>query len=210
MYVKVVSNIKYNVNATTKLSSDIRTAVLSKISTHNTTNLEGFKKTVYYTKLTKDIDSADDSIVSNDTEIRAIKIINPAIDSDQSYEINYGFPFESETGVVLNTAEYHYGHTIQSSAFTYQGNRCILIDDTRGVLYVARLTGGIVEVKKSIGNVDYTNGIVTIQNLVVSNYEGSGIKIYARSKTKDFSSTKNVILAIKDEDVTVTVTPVKL
>ena len=210
MYVKVVSNIKYNVNATTKLSSDIRTAVLSKISTHNTTNLEGFKKTVYYTKLTKDIDSADDSIVSNDTEIRAIKIINPAIDSDQSYEINYGFPFESETGVVLNTAEYHYGHTIQSSAFTYGGNRCILIDDTRGVLYVARLTGGIVEVKKSIGNVDYTNGIVTIQNLVVSNYEGSGIKIYARSKTKDFSSTKNVILAIKDEDVTVTVTPVKL
>ena len=77
MYVRVISDIKYNVNATTKLSSDIRTAVLSKISAHNTTNLEGFKKTVYYTKLTKDIDSADDSIISNDTEIRAIKIFTP-------------------------------------------------------------------------------------------------------------------------------------
>ena len=72
------------------------------------------------------------------------------------------------------------------------------------------MTGGIVEIKKAIGLVDYTNGIVTIQNLNVSDYEGVGIKIYAKSNTKDFSSTRNVILAIKDEDVTVTVTPVKL
>jgi hypothetical protein len=210
MYVRVISDIKYNVNATTKLSSDIRTAVLSKISAHNTTNLEGFKKTIYYTKLTKDIDSADDSIVSNDTEIRAIKIITPSTNIDQSFEVNFGFTFQSETGVVLNTAEYHYGHTIQSSPFTYQGFRSIIVDDTRGLLYVAKLTSGIVEIKKVIGLVDYTSGIVTIQNLNVSDFEGVGIKIYARSNTKDFSSTKNVILAIKDEDVTVTVTPVKL
>ena len=210
MYVKVVSDIKYNVNATTMLSSDIRTAVLAKISAHNTTNLEGFKKTIYYTKLTKDIDSADDSIVSNDTEIRAIKIVSPSTNVNQSFEVDFGFPFQAETGVILNTSEYHYGHTIQSSPFTYQGFRSILVDDTRGVLYVAKLTSGIVEIKNSVGVVDYNNGIVTIQNLNVSDYEGVGIKIYARSNTKDFSSTKNVILAIKDEDVTVTVTPVKL
>lgn len=210
MYVKVVSDIKYNVNATTKLSSDIRTSVLSKISAYNNTNLEGFKKTIYYSKLTKDIDSADDSIISNDTEIRAIKIITPTTNTDQSFEIDYGFAFQSETGVILNTAEYHYGHTVQSSPFTYQGYRSILVDDSRGIVYVAKLTSGVVEIKKAVGVVDYAKGIVTIQNLNVSDYEGSGIKIYVRSNTKDFSSTKNVILAIKDEDVTVTVTPVKL
>ena len=210
MYVRVISDIKYNVNATTKLSSDIRTAVLSKISAHNTTNLEGFKKTIYYSKLTKDIDSADDSIVSNDTEIRAIKIITPSTNVDQSFEIDFGFPLQSETGVVLNTAEYHYGHTVQSSPFTYEGYRSILVDDTRGLIYVAKLTSGIVEIKKAVGVVDYTNGNITIQNLNVSDYEGVGIKLYVRSNAKDFSSSKNVILAIKDEDVTVTVTPVKL
>jgi len=210
MYVKVDSDVKYNVNATSKLSSDIRTAVLSKISSFNTTNLEGFKKTIFYSKLTKDIDSADASIVSNDTEIRAIKIINPTTNTNQSFEINFGFQLESETGVVLNTSEFHYGHTIQSSPFTFNGNRSILVDDTRGILFVARLSGGIVTIEKAVGIVDYLNGIVTIQNLLVSDYEGSGIKIYARSYTKDFSSNKNVILAIKNEDVTVTVTPVKL
>ena len=129
---------------------------------------------------------------------------------DQSYEVNFGFVLQSETGVVLNTPEYHYGHTVQSSPFTYDGNRSILVDDTRGRLYVAKLTSGVVEIKKAIGFVDYQKGIVTIQNLNISSYEGSGIKIYARSNTKDFSSTKNVILAIKDEDVAVTVTPIKL
>lgn len=210
MYVKVVSDIKYNVNSTTRLSSDIRTSVLSKISAYNTNHLEGFKKTVYYSKLTKEIDSADDSIVSNDTEIRAIKIINPTTNTDQSFEVDFGFPLQSETGVVLNTAEYHYGHTVQSSPFTYQGYRSILVDDTRGSIYVAKLTSGVVEIKKAVGIVDYTNGNITIQNLNVSDYEGTGIKIYVRSNSKDFSSSKNVILAIKDEDVTVTVTPVKL
>ncbi len=210
MYVKVVSDIKYNVNATTKLSSDIRTSVLSKISAYNTNHLEGFKKTVYYSKLTKEIDSADDSIVSNDTEIRAIKIITPTTNVDQSFEVDFGFPLQSETGVVLNTAEYHYGHTVQSSPFTYQGYRSILVDDTRGLIYVAKLTSGVVEIKKAVGVVDYTNGNLTIQDLNVSSYEGVGIKLYVRSNTKDFSSTQNVILAIKDEDVTVTVTPVKL
>ena len=78
------------------------------------------------------------------------------------------------------------------------------------MIYVAKLTSGVVEIKKAVGMVDYNNGIVTIQNLNISGYEGVGIKLYVRSNTKDFSSTKNVILAIKDEDVTVTVTPVKL
>jgi hypothetical protein len=165
---------------------------------------------LYYSKLTKEIDSADPSIVSNDTEVRAIKIISPSTNTDSSHEVIFGFPFQSESGVVLNVAEYHYGHTIQSSPFIYDGNRSILVDDSRGVLYVAKLTSGVVEIKKSIGSVDYSNGIVTVQNLNVSSYEGNGIKIYARSFTKDFSSTKNVILAIKDEDVTVTATPVKL
>ena len=66
------------------------------------------------------------------------------------------------------------------------------------------------EIVSSVGTVDYVDGIVNISNLTVSAYEGSSIKIYARSKTKDFSSSKNIILSINDEDVNVSVTPVKI
>ena len=210
MYAKVVSEVKYNVNSTNKLSNDIKSSVLAKISDYNVNNLEGFKKTLYYSQLTEAIDSADPSIISNDTEIRAVKIINPSRGLNQSYNIDFGFALQSETGVVLDKPEYHYGHTVQSSPFIYSGNRSILVDDTQGSLYIAKLSGSVVEISRSIGLVNYEKGIVTIQGLNVSSFEGSGIKIYVRSKTKDFSSNRNVILAIKDEDVTVNVTPIKL
>jgi hypothetical protein len=210
MNVQVVTNVKYNTNATNQQSTDIKTAVLAKINNYNTQNLEGYKKTVFYSQLTREIDSADPSIVSNDTTIKAINTIVPATNINQSYEIVFGFPFEQETGVTLATQERHYGHTIQSSAFTYDGKRSILVDDTEGTVYVAKLTSGIVEITKAIGSVDYAEGIVSINNLNVSSFEGSGLKIYARSASKDFSSTKNVILSIKDEDISVTVTPVKI
>jgi len=210
MFVQVISNIKYNVNLTSLLSNDIKSLVLAKISAFNNTYLQGFKKTLFYSQLLNQIDSADPSIVSNDTEVKAIKTFTPTTNTIQNFNIDFGFEMETETGVVLNNAEYHYGHTIQSSPFTYNGIRSIIVDDTNGNLYIAKLVAGIAEIVSSVGTVDYVDGIVNISNLTVSAYEGSSIKIYARSKTKDFSSSKNIILSINDEDVNVSVTPVKI
>ena len=210
MFVQVISNIKYNVNLTSLLSNDIKSLVLAKISAFNNTYLQGFKKTLFYSQLLNQIDSADPSIVSNNTEVKAIKTFTPTTNTIQNFNIDFGFEMETETGVVLNNAEYHYGHTIQSSPFTYNGIRSIIVDDTNGNLYIAKLVAGIAEIVSSVGTVDYVDGIVNISNLTVSAYEGSSIKIYARSKTKDFSSSKNIILSINDEDVNVSVTPVKI
>lgn len=209
MYVSINSTVKYNINVTTKLSNDIKTLVLSKISSFNLTNLNGFNKTLFYSKLLKEIDSSDTSIVSNDTIIKAIKTITPT-SSATSYEINFGFPLEQETGVTLNVDEFHYGHAVQSSAFTFGGQRCMIIDDTRGTLYIGKITSNVVEIKQQTGTVDYENGIVYLQSFSVSDFEGSGLKIYVRSKSKDFYSNKNTILEILDEDVIVNVTPVKV
>ena len=209
MYVGIDSIIKYNINSTTKLSNDIRTLVLAKISSFNLNNLNGFNKTLYFSKLLKEIDSADNSIISNDTTLKAIKKIIPS-SSSSSYDINFGFPFEQETGVTLNVDEFHYGHTIQSSAFTFNNQRCIIFDDTRGGLFIGKVTANVVEIKQSIGSVDYENGIVYIQSFSVSDFEGSGLKIYARSRSKDFYSNKNTILEILDEDISVNILPVKV
>lgn len=210
MYVKIDSIVKYNVNATTKTSGDIKALVLSKISNFNTTNLNSFKKTLFYSQLSREIDSADASIVSNDTLVKAIKIITPTLSKNQSLEVVYGFEFEKETGIDLTEEEYHYGHTVQSSPFIYGGKRSIIVDDTRGGLYIGILKADQVELGPLIGTVDYINGILKITRIKVDSYEGSGIKIYVRSKSKDFSSSKNSILAIDDADVTVDAIPVKL
>lgn len=210
LYAEIVSEVKYNVNVTSKLSNDIKSLVMSKISTYNVNNLNGFKKTIYYSKLVKDIDASDSSIVSNDTNIRAIKKISPELNSSQSYEIDFGFRLKQETGVDIRTEERHYGHTIRTTAFTFNGYRSIIVDDTVGNLYIAKLTSNIIDLERVIGTVDYQNGILIVNNLNVQAYEGSAIKFYALPYSKDFASNKNVILSIADEDITVSVVPVKV
>lgn len=210
LYAEVVSEVKYNVNLTSKSTNDIKSLILSKISNYNLNNLNGFKKTLFYSKLVKDIDDTDSSIVSNNTNIRAIKKYTPTLNTNQSFQIDFGFRLEKETGVDLRTEEIHYGHTIQTSVFILNGYRSIIIDDTIGSLYVAKLSANVIDLERLIGTIDYHNGILIINNLNVSGFEGSAIKFYAVPKEKDISSFKNVILSIADEDIKVTVSPVKL
>jgi len=210
LYAEIVSDVKYNVNITSKLENDIKTLVLSKISSYNLNNLNGFKKTLFYSKLIKEIDSADSSIVSNNTNIRAIKKITPVLNKIQSYEIEFGFPLIRETGIDLRIEETHYGHTIRTSAFTFNGFRSIIVDDTTGKLFIAKLSSNLIDLERQIGTIDYENGILIVENLNVSAFEGSSIKFFAVPLDKDFSSTKNVILSIADEDISVKITPVKI
>lgn len=210
MYIDIVTSVNYNINLTSKLSNDIKTLVQSKISSFNTTYLNGFKKTFYFSKLVSEIDKADTSILSNFTQARAFKTLNPSLNTKQSFYVDFGFTFIQETGIDMTVEEVHYGHTITSSAFTYDGNRSIFVDDTNGKIFIASLTGGLAEIVKEIGTVDYINGIVTINNITISAYEGSGIKIYSKSKLNDITSSKNVILSINDQDVSVLVTPLKV
>ncbi|NDG29049.1 hypothetical protein EB118_02985 [bacterium] len=210
MYAKIECNVKYNVNLTSLLSNDIKTLVLSKISSYNENNLNGFKKTLFYSKLLKEIDSADSSVISNDTLVRAIKTFTPTTGINQSFSINFGFELESETGLDLVGNEYHYGHTITSSNFVFNGYRSSLVDDTRGKIYIAKSIANLSEIVQEVGTIDYNTGIILINNFNVSSFDGSSIKIYARSKSKDFGSSRNTILTINDEDISVSVTPVKI
>ena len=69
----------------------------------------------------------------------------------------------------------------------------------------------MVEVVKQVGTVDYTNGTVTVSSIVVDQaISPNGLEFFVASKDKDFSSTKNKILKIKEDAITITVTPVKL
>ena len=211
MYAEITTNVKYNVNATSKLSGDIKSLVAAKISQFGLDNLDGFNKTLYYSKLTEAIDSADPSIISNNTDVTAVFYAPVTYGVESSFTLDYGFEILQETGVSLTTAEKHYGHNVTTSPFTYFGNRALIVDDSIGGLFVAKYVGSDVEVVKQVGNVDYNRGLITLNNIVVESTEHSiGLEFYVRSKDRDFSSTKNKILKIKEDEINVTVTPVKL
>jgi hypothetical protein len=209
MYVEVVSDVQYNVNNTTKTAADIRTAVQAAISSHNNTYLSRFKTYLYLSSLMRDIDTADSSIVSNDTSIRIIKRYVPPLNTNHGFVISTDNALKTEPGKKLTIGEPHYGHTLTSSTFTYQGTKSILVDDTLGNVYVAAEQSGTIQILGKIGSINYTTGQMIIDAFNVSEYEGNYIEFIFQTDSSNITCIKNTIMAIDPRDVTVNVVGVK-
>jgi hypothetical protein len=128
-----------------------------------------------------------------------IKKISPSLNTNSSFAISF------QNSVVSGS--------IDSTAFTYGSNAttCYLSDDGTGNLDVVTITNGNkVIVTNNIGTINYTTGDITITNINVSSYVGSGIKLYGTSVNQDFTCYNNTIIQILPEDTTVTVTSVRV
>jgi hypothetical protein len=101
-------------------------------------------------------------------------------------------------------------HTITSSPFTYGNkNGCILEDDGNGTIRVVVAIGDKHKTIINTGTIDYDTGKLNINNLNISKYAGSEIKIYAKTSNKDIISSQNTILNILESDIEVTVDQVR-
>jgi hypothetical protein len=194
-YVQVVTDIKYNINTTTLAPSDIQSKVFSTVSNFNYNYLQNFDTTLRYSQLVASIDSSDVSIVGTNTILKLIKKINPILNTNQSFSISFQNQIKSG---------------ITSSSFTYNDVTCF-IQDLNGSLNITTVVNdATVIVAANIGSIDYTTGNIVITNLNVSGYSGNGIKLYAESATQDFGVSGNTIVQINVEDVTVSVTAVRV
>jgi hypothetical protein len=210
LYIRVDSTVYFNSNETNKTTTDIQTAVQGAISTFNTNNLSDFKKTLFYSSLVSFIDSADTSILSNDTELTLIKRIVPVLNAEYSFNITVDNELQTETGKKLSVAETHFGHTLTSSTFIFDGVRCELIDDSLGNVFVAVEEGGTIRVIRKVGELDYNTGRLVVDTTFnVSGYDGNYIELRFKTKSKNIVSKTNTIIAIDSLDVSVTAVGVK-
>jgi len=209
LYTKVNTTVYYDVNNTVKSTADIETSTKAAISQYNNDSLGNFKKTLYFSKLVEMIDASDSSILSNDTSLSLVYRLYPQTNTDISYRLQVNNELQTETGLRLSADEKHYGHTLTSSVFTYLGSRCVLVDDTQGIVYIAAKQSDRIEVIKPIGTLSYVDGTLILVNFNVSSYEGNYIELIYKTKTKNILGSKNVILAIDPVDVEVVVQGVK-
>ena len=209
MYVRVVSNVLFDVNNTTKTTADIKTMVQAAISTYSNVELGGFKKTLHYSSLIGEIDAGDNSIISNDTTIHAVMRIVPSLNTDYNFVTYTHNELEPEEGPRINQGEKHYGHTLTSSIFTYNGGRCILVDDSLGDVYIAALRDSFVEPAVKVGTLDYTTGALNVSHFNISGYQGNYIELIFTTLSHNIQGYKNVLMVIDPLDVTVNVTGVK-
>jgi hypothetical protein len=204
-YIDVKSTVNYDISKTNLEPSDIETLVISAILSFNTANINNFKKTLRYSRLLDAIDGAHPSIISNETSVRAIKVVTPVTGRAQNLTVKYDFPLLNDKQQRINqTHSSNVKRTIESSIFTLRGRNVIVEDDGNGKLVLAGLSdNNTYTIIKDIGTVDYGLGLLSINDLTVTTYSGLGIKFYARPASNDIYSTKNNILTIKIEDIDV-------
>lgn len=233
-YLYVNTNIKYNINLTGLNPEDIRTNVIDSILTHASVNLNNFGRTLRYSRFIRDVDAAENSIISNETQVELIKYLTPVlsttvtstptstsgslvslatsgvVSSGQNVTIDFKNPLRND--VPGKGAEHLIGdiHVVSSSTFTYNGlPNCRLEDNGDGIMRIINTSGTQHRTILDIGTVDYDTGIVRINNFNITNYTGTSLKIYAKPRNLDITSSQNVILNILENDVDVTIEQIR-
>lgn len=213
-FAEVVTEVLYNINLTTRSARDIQALVEETITTWGNDNLQKFGSDLRYSKLVRAIDDCEDSIISNNTELRIFKLVE--VDTGIPFRISLSFENELKQEVSSTRKIYEdTTSTIETSLFTYNLNNVDYLakikDDTQGNLVLVSTVNGQVQLlKDKIGTINYLTGELSIGELIYEDVGVNGeLEIYARTKKLDLETKTNKILQIDQARLVVTVNGIR-
>ncbi len=202
--IQIDSTVYYNKNATSKASDTIASQVSGIIQNFNTANLNKFDSVFRFSALSKEIDNSDSSVVSNSTQVNLKKVLTPTLNVATTYTLPTNNP-------IYNDAKSLRAYiAVSSSGFTLSGSNLtfFLEDDALGNVFTYYLTGGNEKVysAQSVGTVNYTTGLITLNNLSISGttLESGNVNILIEPASYDVVSVRNQLASIANEDIAVT------
>ena len=214
-YVGINTRVQYNKQATTKLSSEIKSIIRDTISTFNTDNLSKFGNDFRYSKFVASIDNADASITSNDTDVYIVKRISPTL----NYATSYTIPFNNQAETEVESPGYTKLNAlsdepmITSSAFTYvdasnvEWPNCYFRDDNIGVILIYTvIQGKFTILNRNAGTINYATGLVTLKAFKTSYYDQYiAVKFVPAAKDIIVNDNSILLIDVNSTDVTVEV-----
>tara|TARA_Y100000310_G_scaffold133176_2_gene132103 strand:- start:969 stop:2804 length:1836 start_codon:yes stop_codon:yes gene_type:complete len=211
VYIRVNSEVNFNSDALSTSMESLKLRVKNAILNFGDTSLEKFEKGLRYSKLIKEIDDVDDSILSNETKISMEYRLYPVTDPVKaSYNIDFSnplyHPHDGHSSIISSTA---FNYTEVSDTTTRES---YLDDDGNGNLRTWFYLDGVKTIiNTKIGTINYETGNLYLSNIIINSIlEDNFIKIIAQPENKDIDSKKDTILIVDSDDggsVTVTATP---
>jgi hypothetical protein len=208
-YIKINSEVQYNIRSGSKSLSEVSSVVLNAITTFSNDNLEKFGNDFRYSRLVTAIDNSDTYVTSNDTKVYLIKKIAPKLNYATSFDISFNNRAEQEG--IYDGVAYPDERVLTSSSFNYIDNDnvvwsiCFMEDDSLGnIIIYSYINNKKYIINHNIGTIDYLTGRVIITNLKVSEYVNN-ISLYLTTLNRDIISSKNMILIIDPNDVIINV-----
>lgn len=197
--VKVNCFVYYNPRETDKTPSHIESLVKEAIIDYSDNELSKFDKIFRFSKMSRVIDEAEPSIVSNISSVSIHREITPFFNISTEYRVNLINPISQDggnQGEVFSTT----GFFIPNSTFVHY-----LDDDSRGNvrLYFINNNFEKVIINPTIGTINYSRGVVEVRNLNIISLSDPVFEMRFKLESYDVVSALNQIVEISKELLTV-------
>ena len=208
--ILLTCNAKFDAASTTKDAETLKSDIITKLTDYNTNTLQKFDSVFRYSKVVKEIDDADVSILSNITTLKIRKSFAPTINSSLKYNVYY-------RNALFNPHSGHnamQGGILTSTGFKVNGSDLeqFLDDDGQGNVRRYYLSGATrVYTNSTQGTIDYSTGAITINSLqvtTISNIRGSAssvIELTVQPSSNDIVPVRDQILEIDIANSTINV-----
>ena len=209
MFLTIDTVVKYDITQTALGVDDIKSLVVSAVQSFNFNNLNGFNKTLRYSKLVAAIDAAQPSIVSNDTTVKVTQFLSLNTTQRQNYTLNFGMQLVNDIGQKIGSHNPNQRSVVITEPFLYQGEDCFIEDDGRGILNIIRSAVDSHTILTDVGEVNYETGVIKINNFIPQDQK-TQLKVTVTPRSKDVTAKQRSILRVLDSDIRASIEQVRI
>jgi hypothetical protein len=208
LYIDLVSFVYFNPNITKRSQEEIRQVVYAQLNALNSTNeFNKFGGKFKFSKFQKVVDDAEKSITSNITRIRMRKNVNVTLNQRFNYKICFGNRINAQVegagdspSLITNGFK-----RADGGNFTYYLN-----DDGVGNirLFYINTDGTRQYINGNWGTVDYVEGEVTVNDVIIDEVPGSltnTLQFSVIPESNDLVSLRETYLTIGIDNLVVNV-----
>jgi hypothetical protein len=179
---------------------DLESLVRATVTDYSNLNLQQFGGTFRYSELTRKIDGVYQAVRNNILSVSIKKDISPSLFVEEDITMNIANGLDSARQAA----------TISSTGFNIEGSTDLMFieDDRKGklkIIYYVNNTKNVYD--HEAGTVDYKTGEVYVKPLTITSYIGEYLTFSLQLAKLDVVSKHNVILRIKDQNITVKAVP---
>jgi len=184
----------YDKTRTRVTESAIEQTIRNTIASFASTNLERFGNRLRYSRFVRALDNiTTGSILNNDAVINLQKRFVPNVNAAEKVELEYNNPIRRES--------------VASTEFTYNGFSCYFDDDGLGNINIYRFNASRqrVNVVSNAGTVNYTTGVIEVNNFAPTAYSGIEIRVTITPDRLDVIPVREQILLMNSGDAAITI-----
>lgn len=199
LYITLDTSVRHNTKNSKFDSEQIRSLATNAIINYFSAELQKFDRDFIYSKLSKEIDNIDVSVIGNISSFRLQKRIKPVIGARNGFNNSNSIKFVNSliSGSISTTTFFYLFNDELRTAYI----KDVLTNEITSTLSIHDTFSDVL-LAENIGTVNYLTGVVEIPILQIEGYpeNTNDIRIYARTDNLDINATKDIILVIDDSE----------